>query len=161
MPLPIDLVRELPRAQVQAPPDAPGARQDFAPTEGGPVPALIMTAPSRVTWTLQFADAAELVARVALLDEAGAGIAPGVTLRVGISDNRAYTEPLRLRLDPTAAGSRLVWRPIRLDLSEFSGWKLSLFYQPSRRTWKLIVNADATPGGTAAWSELMVIKAGS
>jgi hypothetical protein len=158
-PLPIDLVRELPHALIQAAPAAPGARQDFAPAEDGPVPALFMTAPARVTWTLQFPETAEVVARVALVDGGAAG--QGVTVRLGISDNRAYHELLREHLPAGAPGSPPSWRTIRGDLSEFSGWKWSLFYHPSRMTWRLIANADATPGGTAAWTGLMVRRAGS
>jgi hypothetical protein len=157
-PLPIDLVRELPHALIQAP-AAPGARQDFAPAEDGPVPALFMTAPARVTWTLQFPETAEVVARVALVDGGTAG--RGVTVRLGISDNRAYHELLREQLPAVAPGSPPSWRTIRGDLSEFSGRKWSLFYQPSRLTWRLIANADATPGGTVAWTGLAVVRAGS
>lgn len=158
-PLPIDLVRELPHALIQAAPAAPGARQDFAPAEDGPVPALFMTAPARVTWTLQFPETAEVVARVAIVD--GSATGRGVTIRLGISDNRRYHELLREQLPAGVPGSPLSWTTIRADLHEYSGWKWSLFYQPSRLTWRLIVNADATPGGTVAWAGLTVRRAGS
>jgi len=158
-PLPIDLVRELPHALIQAAPAAPGARQDFAPAEDGPVPALFMTAPARVTWTLQFPETAEVVARVAIVD--GSATGRGVTIRLGISDNRRYHELLREQLPAGVPGSPLSWTTIRGDLHEYSGWKWSLFYQPSRLTWRLIVNADATPGGTVAWAGLTVRRAGS
>jgi hypothetical protein len=152
----IDLVRELPRAQVQAPAASPGARADLVPSASGPVPALVMSAPSRVTWTLQFTERAELSAQVALTAEPGAAVGDGVTLRIGISDNRSYDELFRMRLDKPAAGAAPAWRPILLDLSAFSGRKWSLFYQPSRMHWKVILNADATPGGTVAWQGLVV-----
>lgn len=131
------------------------------PGVSGLVPALVMAAPSRVTWTLQFTERAELAAEVALAAEAGAPAGDGVTIRIGISDNRSYDELLRVRLDKGPAGAPPAWRPILLDLSAFSGWKWSLFYQPSRRQWKLIVNADATPGGSAAWQGLVVRRAGA
>ena len=152
----IDLVRELPRAQVQAPASSPGARADFVSSTSGQVPALVMSAPSRVTWTLQFRERAELTAEVALTADPGAPAGDGVTLRIGISDNRSYDELLRLRLDKPAPGTAPAWHPILLDLTAFSGWKWSLFYQPSRRQWKLILNADATPGGAVAWQGLVV-----
>ena len=160
-PLLIDLVRELPRAHVQAPATSPGARADLVPSASGLVPALVMSAPSRVTWTLQFTERAELAAEVALAAEQGAAAGDGVTLRIGISDNRSYDELLRVRLDKPPAGAPPAWRPILLDLSAFSGWKWSLFYQPSRMQWKLILNADATPGGSAVWHGLVVKKAGT
>jgi hypothetical protein len=158
-PLPIDLVRELPRARIQAPAGAPGVRVDFAPGENGPTPAVLMTAPSRVTWTLQFQDTAEITTRVALLEAAGSGRA--VTLRVGISDNRRYNELVRLPIASAAAGPAQVWQPVSVDLSPYSGWKWSLFYHPARIAWNVIFNADATPGGTVALTELRVVKSGS
>ena len=152
-------MRELPNATVQAAPGAPGARQEFAPTEGGPAPAVFMTAPARVTWTLQFPETAEVAARVAIIDGGTSG--QGVTVRLGLSDNRRYHELLREPVPPRPPNSPPVWRTIRVNLSEYSGWKWSLFYQPSRLKWRLIVNADATPGGTVALTELAVIRAGS
>jgi len=155
-PLQIDLLHELPRALIQAPASSPGPHVDLVPAESGLAPALVTPAPSRVTWTLQLTQRAELVARAGLMPDPTATVAQGVTLRVGISDNRSYDELLRMKLDPAPAGSATPWRPILLDLSEFSGWKWSVFYQPPRKTWKLIINADATPGGTAAWEGLVV-----
>ena len=147
-PLPIDLLRELPRARVQAPAGAPGARPDFAPSETGPVPALVMTAPSRVTWRVRMADRADLTVRVAQIDPAAT--TSGVTLRVGISDSRRYDELLRLSLAGTGSDPARRWQSVRVDLSPYSGRQWSLFYHPARRDWNLIINADATPGGTVA-----------
>jgi hypothetical protein len=152
MPMPIDLLRELPRAKVQAPASSPGARQDFVPGESGLVPALVMTAPARVTYTLRFAERAEIAGRIAVLD--GAGATAGVTLRVGISDSRRYRELLRLPVAGTPGAPR--WQEILVDLSPYSGLKLSLFYQPARRDWSVIINADATPGGTVALDNAIV-----
>ena len=118
-----------------------------------------MTAPARVTWTLQFPETAEVAARIAIVDAGHGG--RGVTVRLGLSDNRAYYELLREPVPASAPGAPPVWRTMRTDLSEYSGWKWSLFYQPSRLKWRLIINADATPGGTVALTELAVKKAGS
>jgi hypothetical protein len=67
-----------------------------------------------------------------------------------VSDERSYEELARV---PVASGS---WQPIRVDLTPFSGWKWSLFYQPSRRDWKLIIGADPTPAGTIVWRGITV-----
>ena len=104
-----------------------------------------MPAPSRVTWPVQLTERAELTARVAMLSDLNLG----VTIRVGISDNRNYDELTRIKIGTN-------WQPIRVDLSAFSGWRFSLFYHPNKKIWNLIVNADATPGGTAAWAGLEV-----
>jgi hypothetical protein len=153
----IDLLHELPRAQVRA--VAPeGARVDLVAGEAGLVPALVMPAPSRVIWPVQLTERAELTARVAVLGDAADR---GVTIRIGISDNRSYDELLRTKIGTTGTtgttGTQtLAWQPIRVDLSAFSGWRFSLFYHPNKKIWNLIVNADATPGGTAAWAGLEV-----
>jgi len=152
----IDLLHELPRAQVRSV-SPEGARIDLVPGDAGLVPALVMPAPSRVTWPVQLTERAELTARVAVVGDAD----QGVTLRIGISDKRNYDELTRIKIGTTGTtgttGTKtLVWRPIRVDLSAFSGWRFSLFYHPDRKTWNLILNADATPGGTLAWAGLEV-----
>jgi hypothetical protein len=82
----------------------------------------------------------------------GASSTAGVTVRLGLSNNRRYEELLRLKLDLPDAGSRSpAWRPVDVGLSPYSSGTWRLFYQPWRITWNLIVNVDATPGGTAAW----------
>lgn len=116
------------------------------------MPVLLMPAPSRVTWPVRFAERVELDAALALTP-GGAGAPAGVTLRIGLSDDRWYNEVLRVRIDPAADGAE-TWRPIHVDLTPFSGWKWSLFYRPSRIAWKLIVNAEGAPGGTLAWRKL-------
>ena len=133
-------------------------------TEGGrPTAVLLLTSPARLTWPVRFREHAELDASVALVT--GVASMPlhsperppylaGVIVRIGISDDRAYEELVRLSLTPQ--GDRIVWQPIRLDLGSYSGWKWSLFYRPSRITWNLIVAADPAPGGTVAWRTLRI-----
>ncbi len=151
-PLPIDLIHDLSSARRQ--PEG-AVRADVITIGDASTPALLMPAPSRVTWPVRFSQRVNLDASVALTADA-AGAPAGVTLRIGLSDDRWYNEILRVKIDPVAAGAAPAWQPIRVDLSPFSGWKFSLFYRPSRIAWKLIVNADATPGGTLAWRRLAV-----
>jgi hypothetical protein len=145
-PAPIDLLAELPSAERRAAGNVDEAvRSASVPADDG-APALLLRAPARVTWSLRVPDAATLDAAAALMPGSGGG----ATLRVGISDDRYYEGLLTLPLIAPADGAGPSWQPVAIDLGKYAGWQWSLFYRPSERTWKLIVNADATPGGTIA-----------
>lgn len=143
-PMPIDLLRELPRAAV-----APAARPNLVSVQvidrdGAQHAALVMHPTSRVIWQVQMTEPAELRADIARLPGGDAGAE--LSVRIGVSDERIYEEHFRQRL-PHSAGEVPAWRPLVIDLSLYSGWKWSLFYQPSRRTWSLVLNVE---GGDAA-----------
>jgi hypothetical protein len=139
----IDLLSVLPTAQRRAQGNVDEAvRVDVAGVAGDTRTALVLRAPARVTWPVVLPFHARL-ASSALLLPGPSGAAQGVTLRVGLSDQRKYTELAQVEV----TGS---WMPITLDLRDYSEWKFSLFDQPLRKRWHLIVNADATPGGTVA-----------
>ena len=150
---PIDLLRVLPSAERRAGSALDEAvHADTVTVAGVTRPALLMRAPSRVLWPVQLtANRAMLRTAVAVMDD-HTGATTGVVVRVGISDSRSYNELLRLpvRVEP---GSGPVWQPIDVDLSAYSGWRWSLFYQPYRLHWKLIFNADASRRGRVAWAE--------
>jgi hypothetical protein len=161
--LPRDLMRDLSSARIQPAPTSEVARLGELADGAGSTAALLLRSPARLTWSVRFREHAELDASVALI--AGAASMPlhnperptylaGVIVRIGISDDRAYEELWRLSL--TAPGDRIAWQPVRLDLGSYSGWKWSLFYQPSRTTWNLIVAADPAPGGLVAWRTLRI-----
>jgi hypothetical protein len=146
---PIDLVAALPSAERRARASVDTAiRATAIVRDGADRPALVTEAPARVLYPVTFPARARFHADVALAPSSGAGI----TVRVGISDDRSYDELYRATLDPSPAGGD-VWHPIDIDLKEYSGWAFSLFYQPWRRHWHLVLNADATPGGRAIWLE--------
>jgi hypothetical protein len=146
--LPIDLLTELPRAERRAHGVIDQAvRIDLVGVGGDVEPALVMEAPSRVIYSLKMPGTARLRTRVAVMP-AASGAAGGVQIRVGVSDDRFYDELLRMPLLPAQP-----WTPVDVDLSRYSGLKWSVFYQPGRQTWKLILNADTMPGGAAAWAQ--------
>ena len=157
-PVPIDLLRELPHATRRA---AGGAatldervRVDVVTIGGSTRNALVTVAPARVSWPVQLI-ASDTVLRMAIALRPAPGDSSGVVARIGVSDNRFYDELIRV---PLAArpGEVPAWQPLELDLSAYSGWRFSLFYQPYRRTWTLIFNADASPRGAVAWAEPMI-----
>lgn len=143
----IDLVALLPTAERRAlaPPDT-AIRAIVVSRDRADQPALVTDAPARVAFPVTMPARAHFRAEVSLKSATGSG----VTVRMGIADNRSYDELLKIAVDPPAPGTD-PWRAIDVDLRAYSGWQWSLFYRPSRITWKLVLNADATPGGSVVW----------
>jgi hypothetical protein len=155
---PIDLLRELPRAERRAArPVDQAIRSDLVDVGGDVRPAIVTDAPARVTWSLRLPSSAWLRTEVALVPDSQQATPRGVTVRVGVSDDRSYDELLRQHLDPSVAGHASSWMPLEVNLEEYAGWKWSLFYHPARTTWRLIINADAAPGGAVAWVRPMIV----
>lgn len=126
-----DLLALLPSADRRAAGDVSRAiRADVFVADGDGRMALVMEAPARSTWEVQLPLEAQLLTSVA-----GSG-----RLRIGISNGRTYREFGVVDATP-------VWRPVTIDLREFSEVKWSLFYQPLRMDWRFIINADATAAG--------------
>ena len=88
---------------------------------------------------------------VALVPDASGQMGPGVSVRIGIADNRSYEQLVGLRVPPPVA-SAAFWRPIDIDLRAYSGWQWSLFYRPWTILWRVNLSVDASPGaGVVAW----------
>lgn len=134
-PAEVDLLSMLPSAEKRAAGDpATAVRADVFVANGDGRMALVMAAPARVTWRVQFPVHARLRGAIA-----GAG-----RLRVGASNGRSFHQVGQV----DASGA---WTPIDLDLRTISEVKWSVFYQPLRMDWQLIFNADATtPGAVVA-----------
>jgi hypothetical protein len=134
----VDLIKEFERADSR-----PAGAYTIAEysASGRALPSITGPAPGRLTWTLPLPRHGICRARIA------ASSAPA-RVRIGISDNRVY-ESL-VDLDVTPAGG---WTAIVLDLSDYAGWKWSLFYRPERQAWRLNLSADAPKGVPAriAW----------
>ncbi len=146
-PASIDLIAALPTAERRAlaAPDV-AIHATVVSRDGADLPALVTDAPARVIFPVNLPRRARFRTAVSLQSPAGTG----VTVRMGIADSRRYEELLRLSVEPPQAGAG-PWRTIDVDLGAYSGWQWSLFYHPSRITWKLVLNADATPGGSVVW----------
>jgi hypothetical protein len=144
-------MRDLAGARIQPAASADVARLGEVADAGASIPVLLTAAPARLTWLVRFPARADFDASAGVVP--GDPAAAGVTVRIGLSDDRAYEELARLPLT-AHAGPGITWQPIRVDLGAYSGWQWSLFYRPSRINWNLIVAADPTPGGTVAWRAL-------
>lgn len=124
----IELLAELPNADRRSGGNpAEAIRVELAGPSGDLRPSISLQAPARVTWAFYLPPRA--IWQSALW---GSG-----QVRVGLSNGRSYHEVVRQQA--TAS-----WAPLRVDLSEYSEWKFSVFYQPLRTEWQLIINADAT-----------------
>jgi len=145
----IDLVAALPTAERRAlgAPDA-AIRATVISRDRTDQPALVTEAPARVIFPVKMPARARFRTAVSLQSPGGSG----VTIRMGLADSRSYDELLRVRVEPPAPGAD-PWKSLDVDLGGYSGWQWSLFYRPSRITWRLVLNADATPGGSVVWIE--------
>src|SRR5262249_26178091 len=68
-----------------------------------------------------------------------------IAFRVGISDDRIYSTLIEQTIS-SAEADRSGWREIAADLSPFAGVKLSLFYRPDSRRWRVILGTHVTSG---------------
>jgi hypothetical protein len=138
----VDLIGELNRAE-KRPPDA------FTLSDRNGVRAIAGPAPGRLIWTLPIPRRAVFRAMAAV-----DGRAPA-RFRVGVSDDRIYEGLSSVQSIPGGD-----WTPIEADLSAYAGWKWSLFYRPERRSWRLVLSADAVGGAptTAVWGNPEILS---
>ena len=143
----VDLIREMDRAEKRPP-------AGFAIVEhqidGVARPAIAAAVPSRLTVPLPLPRHGVFHAFVALADGPPGSRAAPVRLRVGISDHRIYEGLTQMILTPGTGA----WTDIRADLSDYAGWKWSLFYRPERVTWRVVLAADTIDGApaTVVWA---------
>lgn len=139
-PAEVNLLAELPTAERRAGGNIDEAvRMDVVAVQGDARTSLVMRAPARVTWPVTLPFHARFLSALALVPDTSA-LPRGVSVRIGLSDGRTYREVGKAEATGT-------WVPVTLDLREYSEWKFSVFYQPLRKTWRLVLNADAIPGG--------------
>jgi len=108
--------------------------------------ALVIEAPARVTWLERIGAHAEFRAAAALA--ARDRVDAGVTLRIGVSDDRIYDMLFTRRFE--AASGETAWVPVEVDLSGYGGWQWSLFYRPWETTWRINLSVDTAPYGALA-----------
>ncbi len=130
-PAEVDLLSMLPTAERRAGGEVSTAiRADVFVAGGDGRMALVMEAPARVTWSV----------RLPVHAQFQTAVAGSARLRLGASNGRTYQEVAQI--DVTAG-----WKPVTIDLRGLSEVQWSLFYQPLRMDWQLIINADVTAAG--------------
>jgi hypothetical protein len=114
--------------------------------------ALAVPAGSRVIWPTMLPARGVLAAGAAVEGEPGAS----VTFRVGISDDRVYEGLQSIQVSADDCGR--AWVPVSVDLGRYGGVKLSIFYQPNRRTWRLVLATNVEQGRVdrAYWARPVV-----
>ena len=140
----IELARTLDAAELQ--PSAAAFSRRLVVLGGRDSVAIVAPAASRVTWSLRLPPRVGFAAQVAAIRNCADDTA-SVRLSVGISDERTYEELWRAVI-PASDPASTRWTPIGIDLSDYGGTKLSVFYRPDRITWRLIANAR--PAGSSA-----------
>ena len=101
-------------------------------------PAIAVPPLSRITWSLRLPARPVLHAWLAAETDCPARAAR-IGFRVGISDGRVY-EDLLVKSVTAVEPRALRWDPVTIDLTKYSGFKWSLFYHPSRITWRITFN---------------------
>jgi hypothetical protein len=140
----IDLIKQFAHAETRP---LAGSFQIAEHTFGGRAhTSLVASVPSRVIWTTTLPERGWL--RVAVGVPQQAGSASAVNFRVGISDDRIYDRLVQRTV--SSAESRAGWTDLEADLSLYAGRKLSLFYRPHGRRWRVILSADWIEGTAAA-----------
>ena len=134
----IDLMRQLANAETRP---VAGTFEIAEHSCGGqPRASVSVPANSRVTWPVTLPD------RAALMTAAGLSGPPGsrAAFRVGISDERIYEQLSQQMVTTDACGRG--WTPIEVGLGNYSGWKFSLFYQPSGKAWRIVLGVGVEGG---------------
>jgi len=107
--------------------------------------------PSRIIWSTHVPRKATLNLDAAVLPSRSPAV---VRFRIGVSDHRIY-EALFDRTVTVAPGADTAWSPVSVDLSAYAGRKWSIFYQPDRVEWRLVLSTDKIQGAgvRAVWGE--------
>jgi hypothetical protein len=138
--LAIDLLRTFPAAEKRPAGGAFAVREHTLREQSRA--SLIVPPDSRIIWTTWLPHRATLAFHAAVPDGQGPA---SVECRIGISDDRIYTT-LAETVVSSADTSSKGWIPITADLSPYAGRKMSLFYRPDERRWRIIVATRAISG---------------
>jgi hypothetical protein len=104
-------------------------------------PALDVPAISRIVWAVRLPDHATLSTALGASEQLASEAGGKALFRIGISDERTYDELLTTEV---ALESVRSWKPVTIDLSNYAGFKWSLFYRPREKTWNVIFNTTVT-----------------
>ncbi len=142
----IDLLRSFDRAEKRP---AGAVFTTAIVTLGGETqPALDVPAMSRIVFASRLPDHAVLRTAVGLPTEMAAPGGGRALFRIGIADERTYDGLLSKEID--IGSTPRAWEHVSIDLSDYAGFKWSLFYRPREKTWRVIFNTSITRQGRSA-----------
>jgi hypothetical protein len=125
--LAVDLLKEFPAATKQ--PNAQAFVLIDAKLGNETKPSIFASEPGRITWHLTVPDNAWLKVSVGLKEEAWTQKGDGVYFFVAVSDGGPHYDVLvSLVVNPYANPSERGWRDLMLDLSQYAGSTVDLFF---------------------------------
>ena len=136
----IDLLSTFPRAE-KRPAGGAFAVQEHT-LHGQSRTSLIVPGNSRIIWTTPVPHRATLELHAAVPEEHGPA---SVEVRIGISDERVYNTLAEWVVSSAETASK-GWTPITADLSDYAGRKMSLFYRPDERHWRIVIGTRPVSG---------------
>ena len=115
------------------------------------------TGSSRLVFSANVPDNAELRVSLGLLDEATSVPGDGVLFRILITANAIQEEVLNMHLNPNANAGDRGWHDVELDLSEYAGETIEVFFNtnaslPARPP---VSNSD---GDYAVWGAPRIVR---
>jgi hypothetical protein len=148
----VDLVAALPEADRGTTPDAFSAVD--ATLDGVTRRAILVTQPSRLTWTVDVPDAAWLRLAIALREDAWHIEGDGVLFLVAVSDGAEYVELFSLMVNPFRNEMDRAWHELALDLGDYAGRTVDLIFN----TRSSAPEAPADPRGDfALWGAPRIV----
>jgi hypothetical protein len=122
----MDLVEALPQADRR--PSADAFSAVTATLDGRTRPAILVTRPSRLTWTVDVPDDAWLRLALALREDAWQIEGDGVLFQVGVSDGDDFTELFSLMVNPFRNPEDRAWHELALDLGTYAGRTVDIIF---------------------------------
>jgi hypothetical protein len=151
----VDLVDQLGNATEKRP--SPEVFSEVDATLGGVTKrAILVKEPSRLVYSVTVPDDGELRVDLGIQESEWTTPGDGVLFRVLIAAGAAPAEVLNVQLNPFSNPSDRAWHPMSVDLSEYSGETIDLYFNtnasaPSRPP------RDDRNGDAALWGDLRVV----
>lgn len=153
-----DFVQSLPQALDKRPTAEAFEAADV--TIGGQAKPAIKVTPqvgSRLVYSVTVPDNAELHVSLGLLDEATTTQGDGVLFRILITANAIQEELLNMHLDPFKNAGDRGWHDVTLDLSEYGGETIDVFYNTNSSLPARPPVSD-TNGDFAVWGAPRIVR---
>jgi hypothetical protein len=151
----VDLIQQFPTAKEKRPNPEVFSVVD-ATLSGQARKAVLVKDPSRLVYSVTVPDNAELHVSLGMLEEAWTTQGDGVVFRILVGAGGNPEELLNLNLNPFANPSDRGWHDLTLDLSEYAGESVDLFFNtnssPPSRPAK-----DDRNGDLAVWGAPRIV----
>lgn len=144
----LDLIDALPEAVRSPSPDAFSVVE--ATVQGETRRAILVSEPSRLTWSIDVPDEAWLAVGFGLDEASWTVEGDGVLFQVGVSDGEAFDELFSLVANPFANPADRAWHDVIVDLHAYAGRRVDLIL--NTRSGPPDPPADDRRGDAALWA---------